>query len=207
MTTIAEDIKDILADDVGAAYTVIRDAGDISGEYARTAMTSQATKPITLEHFRRCTLPYDSSAAAGDVIEFDVTEERFLVTNKLPKMLENTVTHYESILYKCNIANGVLMRPSGETRDDQYHKETQWQTIKSDCDAMQVAALYGNDLEADQELALIGLAKNEVYLPHSVGAQVLDRWQPASGEYYQVSVIESRRFPEIDILIVEEDHR
>jgi hypothetical protein len=207
MTTIAEDIKDILADDVGSAYTVIRDAGNISGEYARTTITSQATKPITLEHFRRCTLPYDSSAAAGDVIEFDVTDERFLVTNKLPKMLENTVTHYESILYKCNIRNGILMRPSGETRDDQYHKEPQWQTIKSDCDAMQVAALYGNDLLEDQDLALLNLQKDELYIPHSVGIQALDRFQSASGEYYMVTTIEKRRFPGVDIAILEEDHR
>jgi len=207
MTTVAEDIKDILTDDAGAAYTVVRTTGDISGEYAFARITAQATKPITLEHFRRCALPYDTTAAAGDVIEFDTTSERFLVTNRLPRLLENTLTHYDAILYKCNVNSGELLRPSGETRDDQYHIQTQWQVIKNNCDAMQVAALYGNDLESDQELALLGLAKNEVYLAHSVGAQVLDRWQPASGEYYQVSVIESRRFPSVDVLIIEEDHR
>ena len=117
------------------------------------------------------------------------------------------ITKYEVVFYKCNIANGELLRPSGEVRDDQYHKEIKWNPIKTDCDAMQVAALYGNSLEDEDEMAMLGLRKDEVFLPHSVGAQVLDRWQPVSGEYYQVSTVEARRFPAVDVLIVEEDHR
>jgi hypothetical protein len=206
METVAQDIKEIL-EDFGSSYTIVRDAGNISGEYGVYKYTNQATKPVTLEHFRRSTIPYDTQAAAGDVLEFATTSERFLLTNKLPKLLSNVVLAYDAVLYKCNINSGELLRPSGEIRDAEYHKQTQWEEIKTNCDAMQVAALYGNDLEADQELMLMGLHKNEVYLPNSVGAQVLDRWQPASGEYYQVSVIETRRFPGVDVLIVEEDHR
>jgi len=205
--TVGSDVKDMLADN-GAAYTVVRNTGNISGEYGFIQHTAQATKPVTLEHFRRCRLSYDSEAAAGNVIEIDQTSDRFLVTNKLPKILDGGIAWYESILYKCNVASGELMRPSGEVRDpDTYLKETQWQTIKDNCDAMQVSALYGNDLESDTEIGLLGLEADEVYIPHSYGAQALDRWQPASGEYYQVSTIETRRFPDIDVLKIEEDHR
>jgi len=205
--TIGSEITSMLAG-VGAAYTIVRDAGNISGEYATYRHTSQATKPITLEHFKRARIAYNTSAEAGDVIEFDVSTERFLVTNMLPKIFEGNLAWYDSILYKCNVNSGELMRPSGEVRDpNTYLKETQWQSVKDNCDAMQVAALYGNELEDEQELALLGLSKNEVYLPHSYGAQVLDRWKPASGEYYQVSIVETRRFPNIDVLTVEEDHR
>jgi len=205
--SIGDDIKEVL-EEVGAAYAIIRDSGDVSGEYGVYDLTSQATKPITLEHFRRGMLSYDTNAAAGDVIEFTETSERFMVMNKLPELFENAAIRYESIFYKCNVSSGEIIRPSGETwASDTYHKETQWEVIKNNCDAMQVAALYGNDLETDQDLALLNLQKDEVYIPHSVGAQVMDRWQPASGEYYQVATIETRRFPGVDVLIVEEDHR
>lgn len=205
--SIGADICDVLSE-VGSAYTIVRSGGNISGEYATYDLTSQATKPITLEHFRRGMLAYNTSVVAGDVIEFTTSSERFLIANKLPLLFQNEVAEYESIFYKCNVSSGELFRPSGERWDpNTYHKETQWESIKSDCDAMQVAALYGNDLETDQELALVGLQKDEVYLPDSVGARVMDRWQPASGEYYMVSTIESRRFPGLDVLIIEEDTR
>lgn len=204
---IAEDIKEILTEEFGAAFQIIRESGNVSGEYGIIRYTNQATKPITLEHFRRCVLPYDTKAVAGDIVDVSGTSERFIVTNKLPKLFGSDIISYDSIWYKCNVSSGELLRPSGETRDAQYHLDPGWETIKNNCDAMQVAALYGNDFKSEQEIALMGLLKNEVYLPKSVGVQVLDRWQPASGEYYQVSVIESRRFPGVDVLIVEEDNR
>jgi len=207
--SVGDDIKEAIAD-VGSTYTIVRDAGNISGEYGLLEFSSQVTKPLTIESFRRSTVGYDTQAVTGDVVEFDIIGERFLVTNMLPELFENAVVQKEAVLYKCNVSSGELMRPSGETWDDpmnQYHKETAWEVIKDNCDAMQVAALYGNDLETENELALLGLQKDEVLLPHSVGAQVMDRWQPYSGEYYMVATIETRRYPDVDVLIVEEDRR
>ena len=206
MSTIGADIKEALAD-AGGAFTILREAGNVSGEYGTYQPTSQATKPITLEHFRHGALSYDTEVVAGNVIEFDETSERFLIMNKLPMLSGDAITKHEAVFYKCNIANGVLSRPSGEVRDDQYHKETVWDPIKTDCDAMQVAALYGNSLDDEEEMALIGLRRDEVYLPHSVGAQALDRFQSASGEYYMIDTVEARRFPGVDVLMVQEDHR
>jgi len=207
--SVGEDIKAALVE-VGVAYTIIRNSGNISGEFGLLEFSSQLTKPLTIEAFRRGMTPYDTDILAGDVVEFPVINERFLATNTLPELFENAIVHYDTVFYKCNISSGELLRPSGETWDDplnQYHKETEWEVIKANCDAMQVAALYGNDLETDQEIALLGLDKKEVLIQHSVGVRVLDRWQPYSGEYYQVSVIEPRRYPNIDVLVVEEDHR
>lgn len=207
--SVGVDIKEAL-EEVGVAYTILRDSGDVEGEYGLLEASSQTTKPLTLEHFRKSMIPYDTELATGDVVTFDVIDETFLATNMIPELFENAVAHYDAVFYKCNINSGELMRPSGETWDDpldQYHKETEWETIKTGINAMQVAALYGSGLEAEEEIALLGLNKNEVLIQHSIGAQVLDRWQPASGEYYQVSVIETRRYPNIDVLIIEEDHR
>ena len=207
--SVGTDIKDALTE-VGAAYTILRDSGDVSGEYGLLEFSAQVTKPITIESFRRSMLSFDSVLVTGDVVNFDVVDETYLATNMLPELFENAVAHYDTVFYKCNITSGELLRPSGESWDDpldQYHKETEWETVKAGVNAMQVAALYGNDLEAEKEIALLGLNKNEVLISHSVGTQVLDRWQPASGEYYQVSIIETRRYPNIDVMIVEEDNR
>ena len=206
--SVGDDIKEAIVE-VGSSYSIIRDSGDVDGEYGLLEFSSQVTKPLTIESFRRLQTQYDTKMVTGDVIEFDTTSQKFLVTNMLAELFENAIVQYETILYKCNVS-GELMRPSGETWDDpldQYHKETEWETVKSGCDAMQVAALYGNSMEEDQEIAMIGLSKDEVLIQHSKGAQVLDRWQPYSGEYYIVNTIESRRYPNIDVLIVSEDRR
>jgi|APSaa5957512622_1039677.scaffolds.fasta_scaffold89424_2 hypothetical protein len=207
---VGADIKEALQE-VGVAYTIERTSGEnVTGEYGLLEFSAQVTKPLTIEHFRRGMTPYDTELSAGDVVSFDVISETFLATNMLPELFENEVAHYDTVFYKCNITSGELMRPSGETWDDPanlYHKETEWETVQAGCKAMQVAALYGNDMETDEEVALIGLKKDEVLIPHSLGAQVMDRWQPTSGEYYQVNVIETRRYPNIDVLIVEEDQR
>jgi hypothetical protein len=207
--SVGIDIKEAL-EEVGIAYTILRDDGDISGEYGLLEASSQTTKPLTIESFRKSMTPYDTQIITGDIVRFDVIDELYLATNMLPELFENAVAHYDTIFYKCNVLSGELMRPSGETWDnlsDQYHKEIEWETIKSGCKAMQVAALYGNDLETDNEVALIGLKQDDVLIPHSVGAQVMDRWQPVSGEYYMVSTIETRRYPNIDVLSVSEDRR
>lgn len=205
--SIGADIKDVL-EEVGSSYTIIRDAGNISGEYGDIVFSSQVTKPITIESFRRMTMAYDTQVVAGDVIELDVTDIRYMVANKLHEQFENSIVTVESVLYKCNVSSGELLRPSGETWDSNtYHKETQWEVIKNNCDAMQVAALYGNDLETDQELALLGLRKDELYIPNSVGIQSMDRFQPASGEFYMVASVETRRFPGLDVAMLEEDNR
>jgi len=190
-----------------SAYTVIRDAGYISGEYMGVRTTEQVTKPITMEHFRVADIPYDTSATTGDVIEIDASHERFMVTNLAPIVMGNALALYQGILYKCNIQSGELYRPSGETWGVDYHKETQWSLVKNSVHAMHVAALYGADLSTDKELAMIGLAKDEVYMPDSVGIQALDRWQPASGEYYLVETVERRRYPGVDVAVVVEDTR
>ena len=204
---IGDDIKDVLSE-TASSYLIIRDAGNISGEYGDLSFSSQVTKPITIESFRRAVMAYDSQAVVGDVLEFESEDQRYLLMNKAYEQFENSKIAIEGVLYKCNVSSGELLRPSGEVwPTDTYHKETQWETIKSNCDAMQVAALYGNSLEEEEELALLGMRKDELYIPHSIGIQALYRFQPVSGEYYQVSTVESRRFPGVDVAVLTEDHR
>lgn len=185
----------------------MRDSGDISGEYLDYAINRQITKPFIREFFLEATLSYDTSAITGDTIRFDTTSDVYLVMNKTPELFENAIVTNECTLYKTN-ASGTLLRPSGEVWNPQtYRKEPQWQTVKSDCPVLQTEALYGHDLDTDEELGLLGVENHELYIPHSVGTQVLDRFEPASGEYYRVETIKTRRYPNIDVCELGEDNR
>ena len=205
--SIGDDIKEAF-EDVGTVYTVHRDSGDISGEYLDFEINAQVTKPFTREFFLQATLPYDTSALTGDVVEFDTTGNNYLVMNKTPELFENSIITHEAVLYKANISSGELLRPSGETWPTQtYHKESQWENIKSDCYALQTEALYGHDLDTDEELGLIGMQNHELYIPHSYGTRVLDRFQASSGEFYRIETIKTRRFSNVDVCELGEDRR
>lgn len=196
--TIGEDIRETF-EDVGTSYVILRDSGDISGEFLDYAINRQITKPFVREFFLEATLPDNTEAITGDTIRFETTSDVYLVMNKTPELFENAVVTNESTLYKTNVS-GTLLRPSGEVWDPQtYRKEPQWQTVKSDCPALQTEALYGHDLDTDEELGLLGVENHELYIAHSVGMQVLDRFEPASGEYYRVETIKTRRYPGIDV--------
>ncbi len=204
--TIGDDIKETF-EDVGTAYIVLRDIGNVSGEYLDYSINRQITKPFIREFFLEATLSYDSEVITGDTIRFDTTSDVYLVMNKTPELFENAVVTNECTLYKTNVS-GELLRPSGEAWATQtYRKEPQWQTVKSDCYALQTEALYGHDLDTDEELGLLGVENHELYIPHSVGLQVLDRFEPASGEYYRVETIKTRRYPNIDVAEMGEDTR
>jgi len=208
--SLGEDIKEAI-EDVGVGFTVLRDAGNISGEYLDFEISKQVTKPFIREYFLSSTLSYETDVITGDVIRFDPTDDNYLVMNKTPELFENSVIGYDCILYKANVS-GELLRPSGETWDatwdtETYHKTPEWETIKAECYALQTEALYGHDLDTDEELAMIGVENHELYIPHSVGVQVLDRYQPASGEYYRVETIKTRRYSGVDVCELGEDRR
>jgi len=204
--SLGEDIEEAI-EDVGTAFTILRDSGDVTGEYLDFEINTQITKTFIREFFLEATLSYNTSAIAGDLIKFDITENVYLVMNKTPELFENAIITNECTLYKANVS-GELLRPSGEAWDTQtYHKETQWNSIKSNCYALQTEALYGHDLDTDEELGLIGVENHELYIPHSTGVQKLDRYESVSDEYYRVETIKTRRYGNVDVIELGEDRR
>lgn len=205
--TLGFDIRETL-DDVGDSYTILRSSGNIAGEYLVAKANSQVTKPFIREFFREAMVQDDTVMVAGDVIRFDTTLDCFLVVNKTPYTFENEIIKYDVVLYKCNVS-GELLRPSGENdfNAQTYKIETTWETVKSNCYGLQTASLFGNNLESDEELGKLGIEAHELYIPQSIGVKVLDRYQPVSGEYYQVETILKRRFDGVVIATLNEDTR
>ena len=205
--TIGPDINEVL-EEIGTAFTIKRDSGDVEGEYLEITPNTQVTKPFIREFFLEVMIQYDTDVVPGDVIELNTSEERFLLMNSTPAFFENTVTNYDGVMYKCNVS-GELLRPSGETGwdDDTYKRAEHWNTIKSNCFALLVPPEFGGEIETKEEIGLLQMEKQALYIPSSVGVQVLDRYQPVTGEYYRVEAVKSRRYPAVDLVLLGEDTR
>lgn len=205
--SIGVDLKEVLQE-VGTAFTVIRESGNIEGEYLDFELNSQVTKPFIQEFFLEAVLQYDTSVNVGDIIEFSVNGVRYMLMNKTPEMFENAIISYASVLYKCNVKIDVRRPSEGDwDRSHSYDRYTSWEIIKSNIDALLTTPLYGNSLETDEELGLIGIQKGELYLPSSVGIKVLDRIRLEKDEYYRVEAVKKRRYSAVDVIDVGEDTR
>jgi len=204
--TIGPDIKEAIVE-VGIGFTIIRESGNITGEYLTAKSNAQVTKPFIREFFLEGTMCYDTQAVSGDIIEFDTTGARYLVTHRTPTLFENTVIRYEVVLYLANVIVSVL-RPV-EIRDPHtYHMRTTLPVVKSGVSLTLTTPLFGQSLVTDEELGMLGIETHEVYAPSSYGITYLDRIKILStGQYYRVEAVRKYRFAGVDVIDVGEDLR
>ena len=202
---IGPDIKEAIQE-VGTGYTIV-DIG-VSGEVLKSESNAQVTKPFIREFFLEAMMAYDTSGEVGNILEFERNQNRYVVMNITDDIFENEVFRKNAVLYKCNINDGVLMRPSGEDNiRDTYHTQTHWSHITGEISALMTQPLFGNDPDTDEELGRIGIERHELYIPSSIGIQELDRFEAVSGEYYVVSEVIKRRYQSVDVVRLEEDQR
>jgi|GEM_PF-968597 len=203
--SIGPDIKEVLKE-VGTAYTIIRSGGNVTGESLDYELNVQVTKPFIQEFFLDAVLSYDTEAITGDVLEFNISGSRYLVMNKTPEAFENAVISYAVVLYKSNV-NIEALRPSeSDWHRHTFQKVTIWTSIGS-TDALLTTPLFGNVLDTDEEIGMIGLQNREMYVPSSLGIRELDRIWIDSSEYYLVESVKKRRYPGVDVLELGNDTR
>lgn len=191
---------------VGLTFTVLRDSGNLSGEYCIIEENRQVTKPFIREYFQEAQFGYDSLVEAGDVI---LTSDlrHMMVMNLTPSIFRNETVEKAAVLYKCNVS-GELSRLSGEqTWDSNYELQSNFVSVKNDCYGLLTESLYGNDLEENEELGNLGLESDELYVPSSYGIRVHDRYSVSSGEYYRVESVSKRKYDNIDVATLGEDTR
>lgn len=203
---IGADIKDALVD-VGSTFTILRDDGDISGEYLDSESNRQVTKPFIREYFLEASIPYDTETIAGDVIRFDDDGREFMIMNKTPERFENELVNYETVLYKCNVS-GELYEFSGEDYNEQtYQKYNRWTLVKENCYALLTEKIFGTDLDQDESFGQLEIEADLLFIPSSVGVEIMMRYSPVSGEYYKIKSVEKRKFDNVDMCQLEEDTR
>lgn len=201
--TLAFDIKEII-EEIGTSVTILRDSGNITGEYLYGKINKQVTKPFIREFFMEAWLASDTEILAGDVVQ--TSDGRiFIIMNKTPSMFEDAIYRYDSVVYKCN-TTAILQRPT-ETRDENFKTTTAFSVVQEDVHTLITESLYGNELDTDEELASIGLSSEDCYIPSSVGVEYLDRLWISASEYYQVEVVKKRRFDAVDLIVLGEDTR
>ena len=201
------EIKELF-EDIGTPFEILRDEGNISGEYLLYKTNAQVTKPFIREFFLETMLPYDSQVAGGDVLKVDDgTNRSFIVMNKTPENMEGEAFVNNVVLYKCNVS-GELQRPSGEAPDPHtYRTLTQWETVKEECHGLLTAQLYGTDVKDEEDIGRINLEALYFYVPTKFGVMTNDRYSPVSGEYYKVDEIKRREFDGVDVCHLSEDTR
>ena len=205
--TIGPDIKEVLSE-VGSAFTIKRDSGDITGEYLDFTPNTQVTKPFIREFFLEAMLSYDTDVISGDIITINVPAQPYLVMNLTPDMFENEIIKRDGVIYKCNVS-GELLRFSGEAdwSDSTMHKLEHLQLVRADCYALLTSPEFGGELDKDEDIGYLNMEEQELYVPSSYGLQEMDRYQPVSGEYYMVTAVKKRRYPNVDVALLSEDTR
>lgn len=173
--TVATSIKKAMQR-VGVSYTILRDSGNVTGEYAIPKINAQVTKPFIREFFLEVMLAADSVVAEGDLLVLS-DGRYFLLMNKTPDAFKDAIHSYNGICYKCNVV-GSLFRPSQSKVG--YAEVTGWSTVKAGVHALQTEAFYGNMLEPDIEIGLIGRETHDLYLPHAIGVAEHDRWSAST---------------------------
>jgi hypothetical protein len=162
--SIGPDIKEVLQE-VGTKVTILPAAVGDTGEYVQVILNKQVTKPFIREFFVEAVLAYDTSIDAGD--RLSMTDGMiYLVMNKTPVTLEDEIYQYSSVFYKTNTI-GRILRPSVSTRDARYRQGPGWTIFKTGCYALMTEYLYGNELEVDEEIANLGLKREELYISAS----------------------------------------
>jgi hypothetical protein len=207
MSEVGLDIKDVI-EEIGTSFINLRpNSGELGTEYLDYEMNRQVTKPFIREYFLEVIFPYDTAVIGGDVIQFVEDGRRFLVMNITTENLFDESVGREGVLYRSNVS-GELQRASGEANwDSNYKRTTQWTTIKSPAYGLLTEKMFGTELEQDQEIGQIDVDAQVLYLPATYGARTLDRYMPASGEYYKIEVVRRREFDGVDVCHVAEDTR
>jgi len=203
--SIGPDIKSTL-EEVGSSYTILRDSGNITGEYTWTKANAQVTKPFIREFFLEGWFSYDTEAVVGDIVEMNISGKKFLVMNKTPDLLENQIYRYSVVLYMCNIVADVL-RPTDQEPDDRWRVTTLWSTIASQINCLITTPLYGHELTREDEIGLLGISVYEMYAATSLGIIALDRIRISSNQYYKVETVKPWRYEGVDVFELREDTR
>ena len=201
--SLGSDLKETY-EEIGIKVTVDGDAE----EYIDYAPNAQVTKPFIREFFIEGSIPYDTTQVVGSIVRFDIFNRDYMVMNLTPESLENEVYEYSGVFYMSNVS-GEISRPSGEAvwDEESYQKKTSFETIQEDAYALMTEPLFGTDLDSQSELGNLSIEKDEMYIPTRYGIQALDRYQPASGEYREVTAVMKRRFSGMDVCKLSEDNR
>jgi len=203
--TFGPDIKETLQE-IGTPFTIIRDSGNITGEYLYYVTNRQVTKPFVREFFLEAVMQHDTEVVSGDVLALSSDTRVFLVAVMTPRNFEGAAFDNQTTILKCNVS-GELQRFSGESYNEDYELQYTWNTIRSNCYGILTEELYGNFVDQKSPAGQLLNKGMLLYIPKHVGLQPLDRYVSSSGEAWKVEEIERFVYSGVDVAHVEIDER
>jgi hypothetical protein len=161
--SVANDIKKAFRK-VGVSYTILRDAGNISGEYLVYDTSVMSSRVFVKEYIIDALIVSDSQVVAGDVLLLS-NNLHYMVAHQIDEMLTNATVVKEACLYKCNVTSGEIHRSSGEVMDGQYHTVPNWISVKTGVKGLLTESLIGNasDLEDRNEFGLLSIKRKSLF--------------------------------------------
>jgi len=195
---------------VGRAYTIVRGAVEITGEYLEPQTNSQATKPFVLLNFLRANLAFDTQILPGDTIRFNDDNSYYLVTTKLPEVFRGSAISFSSVLYRCN--DVATLSRLQNTRDADLKVINTWQQVGTQTWRVLIADSFtGEELAENESFELKGKFKNDnqdMYICGSCGIKLGDRVTLATiGEHYMAASIKKTRYDNVYQVMLDDDTR
>jgi len=205
--SLGEDVKAAYVD-TGTGYVIIRSGERKSSpEFCSYDVPEQVVRPFPREFLLEASLPFDTIANEGDIIKFN-DGRHFLILSKIGVQFADDVYEYQTQIVKCNITEGTILRSTLEDWDDQYHKVPVWGSIHKNVISALTESLTGNALDDKEDAALLTTKSLDLYISdYNYDIQVMDRFQPVSGESYRVDSIRKRVFPNVILAQLTEDTR
>jgi hypothetical protein len=205
--SLGEDVKAAYVD-TGTGYVVIHSGEtNTSAEFCSYDVPEQVVRPFPREFLLEASLPFDTIANEGDIIKFN-DGRYFLILSKIGVQFADAIYEYQTQFVKCNVTEGIILRSTTEDWDDQYHKVPVWDIVHKDVISTLTESLTGNILDDKEEAALLTTKSLDLYISdHNYDIQVMDRFQPVSGESYRVDNIRKRVFPNVILAQLTEDTR
>ena len=100
--SIGPDLAEVYGE-VGTSIRILKPDGTIVlGEYLDFDINRQVTKPFIREFFMEASFTYITAVEGGDVVEFIVSGNKFLIMNLTAEFFENQIINNNAVLYKCN---------------------------------------------------------------------------------------------------------
>lgn len=207
MTTLDQDIAEVI-DEVGTQVRIMDFNGTVRAqESIRYDVNLRTSNPFHREFFLESIFSAGTAGRAGDIVEFVTTGQRNIIMSFTPRMFENEVVLYNSMIYKCNVS-GELLRMGTQEGENQYHSVPDWQPVANPCHGAMAEARYDNELITDEEIGHIENVQMVLYVPASVQIMPDDRYIPVSGERpLRVGIVKRFAYEGTDVATLHEDTR
>jgi len=203
MTGIGPDIAEVINELATLVNVIKHDGSDTVQEHLDYEVKIQANSPFLTQYMLDCTLPYNTTAVPGDIIQFvdDSTYHLLVVLN--PTRFENSIVTKEGILYKCNYS-GDLKRKS-TSRDSDYVETVTWPILESSEPVLLTGMVDYTEMKSE-EYGKYSVDQFNLHISGDCNPRVGDRFTIGSNNW-EIKGIAPDRLNNVSICRVSQDTR